>query len=45
MVKSLAIVESDRLFPSRLTLIAGNEVNEFAEDCKVEFEIDTLDHP
>lgn len=38
MVEVLAIVESDRLLPSRLALIAYHEVNEFAEDCKLELE-------
>jgi hypothetical protein len=38
MVEVLAIVESDRLLPSGLALIACHEVNEFAEDCKLELE-------
>lgn len=38
MVEVLAIVESDRLLPSGLVLIACHEVNEFAEDCKLELE-------
>jgi|SRR5271156_458722 len=43
MVKVLAIIESDRLLPSGPTLIACHEVNEFAEHCELELELDAVD--
>jgi hypothetical protein len=43
MVKVLVGVESDRLLPSKLTLIARHEVNKFAEDCNLRLEFNTVD--
>ena len=43
IVKALVIVKSDRLLPSRLALIACHEVNEFAENCRLKLEFDTVD--